>query len=166
MKKTKGIPSLIAIVVVIWGLLKATHVLLPLLQPQVLPGPFDVSSLGEVEEITRFSPLVPAYHPASLGGDPVRIVAQREPEPMVTILWRSERFLELIERPVRGRFESPDDAVPVPGEPAWRVWRRGGATHLARARDGVQIELRTNLSRDDAIRIASTLLPLRGGASS
>ncbi len=103
MTKLKGLPSLILIVATVWIAMRAVHFLLPVLQPEVLPGPFVLDDLSEVEAITGFPARLPLYHPEELGTAPTLIRAVREPQPEATIVWRDERFLELVERSAEWR---------------------------------------------------------------
>ena len=160
MEKLKGLASLVVIVLVVWGVMKLVHVLVPVMQPAVLPGPFALESLSEVEPVTGFSARLPLYHPERLGTSPSTIVASRRPRSEVTIVWRKQRFLELVERSADAEpFEYPDDAT-TEGEDGVRVWRRGGIIHLTGTRSGVHLRLRTDLTREDALRVVSTLVPL------
>lgn len=162
MNRMKGVPSFIVIVAVVWGILRALHLLIPAAQPDVLEGPFELGSLTEVEPITGFPPRIPAYHPVALGDEPVLIVAERKPASRVTIVWRRQKLLELIERPAGGVSDLPVDAEAVEGHEGWWSWKRGGVTHLWGSSGPLEVRVRTNLSREDAIRIASTLVPLHG----
>ncbi|MDX1584840.1 MAG: hypothetical protein R3338_14675 [Thermoanaerobaculia bacterium] len=156
----RGVPSFIAIVAVVWLGLRVLHFVIPAAQPDVLTGPFELGSLSEIEAIVGFEPLVPAYHPVSLGNEPIRIVAKREPSAEVTIMWRGDRLLEVVERPAGAPFDLPVDAEPLSDRDGWWSWRRGGAIQLRGARGSVDVEIRTNLSRESAARVVSTLVPL------
>lgn len=160
MKRFRGLPSFLIIVGFLWLILRVAHNVIPAAQPEVLTGPFELDSLAAVEEITGFQPLVPVYHPISLGNDPVRIVAEREPEQMVTIIWRADRLLELIERRAGPGFEPPAGAESVAGRGDWWLWRSGATTMMSGTAGPVRIDLRTSLSREDALRVATTLVPL------
>lgn len=160
MEKLKGLSSLIVIVLVVWGVMRIVHVIVPVMKPEVLPGPFTLESLSEVEPITGFSARLPLYHPERLGRAPATIIASRRPRSEVTIVWRKERFLELIERAEDDEpFEYPDDAV-AEGDDPLHLWKRGEIVYLTGTRRGVHLRLRTNLTREDALRVVSTLVPL------
>lgn len=160
MTKLKGLPSLIVIVTVVWLAMRAIHVLLPIIQPEVLTGPFVLESLSEAQAITGFSPPIPLYHPEALGIEPVTILAERRPEAQVTIVWRDQNFLELVERPAGSPpFSVPEDAELIEDRQV-HLWSRGDIVHAAGNVKGVQLSLRTDLTREDAMRVVSTLLPL------
>lgn len=160
MVKLKGLPSLLLIVATVWIVMRAVHFLLPVLQPEVLPGPFVLERLSEVEAITGFSARLPLYHPEELGTEPGLIRAAREPQPEATIVWRDERFLELLERPAEApAFEVPDDAELLEDRQL-HLWRRGAVVYAAGTVRGINFRLRTDLSREDVLRIVSTLVPL------
>lgn len=160
MGKLKGLPTLLVIVAVVWLLIRAVHLLLPVIKPEVLPGPFFLDHLSEVEPVTGFSARLPLYHPEPLGTEPTMIRASRSPEREVMIVWRNERFLELVERPSDSKpFDAPADAEGI-DDHSVLVWNRGEVVCMTTTLRGIHLSLRTDLSREDALRIVSTMVPL------
>lgn len=166
MNRLRGIVSLLVLAAVLWLALRAIHVGLPLVYPQVLRGPFSLASLAEVEEYTGFSPLVPFFRPEVLGEQPVHVTVSRPPGASVTVFWQAERFLLLAEREGGGRPVVPEDAGSWPlrgpaaaGENRW--WRRGRTIYAVARRGELWIELRTDLPAEDARRVVESLRPYR-----
>ena len=166
MSRLRGITSLLVIAGILFLALRAIHVGIPLVYPRVLRGPFSLGSLGEVEEYTGFSPLVPFFRPQALGPEPVHVTATRPPRAQVVVFWQGDRFLYLEERDGGGPPPVPEIArswsLEGPAADAENHWWRQGRTVYAVTRRGdLWIELRTDLSDDDARRVIETLRPYR-----
>jgi hypothetical protein len=162
MSRLRGLVSLVVLAALLWLALRAIHVGIPLVYPQVLRGPFSLDSLAEVEDYTRFSPLVPFFRPEVLGEQPVHVTVTRPPRAEVVVFWQAERFLRLAEREGGERPAVPHDArtwtlrgPAAAGENHW--WQRGRTVYAVARRGELWIELRTDLSSDDARRIVESL---------
>lgn len=166
MSRFRGIASLAVILAVLFLVLRALHLGVPLLYPKVLRGPFSLGSLAEVEEYAGFSPLVPFFRPESLGERPIHVTVTRGPRARVAVFWQGERFLYLEERDGGGPPPVPENArewtLDAPGAPEEARWWRQGRTVLAVARRGDRwVEVRTDLPAEDARRVVETLRPYR-----
>jgi hypothetical protein len=166
MQRFRGIVSLAVLAGVLFLLLRALHLGIPVVYPKVLQGPFSLASVAEVEEYAGFSPLVPFFRPGSLGERPVHVTVTRGPRARVTVFWQGERFLYLEERAGGGAPPVPENARPwelrtrgAPEEARW--WRRGRTVHAVARRGDHWVEIRTDLTDDDARRIVETLRPYR-----
>jgi hypothetical protein len=164
MSRLRGILSLLVIAAVLFLALRAIHVGIPLVYPRVLRGPFSLGGLAEVEEYTGFSPLVPFFRPQALGERPVHVTANRPPRAAVVVFWQGDRFLYLEEREGAAAPPVPENArtwslegPAAAGEHHW--WRQGRTIYAVTRRGDLWIELRTDLSDDDARRVLETLRP-------
>jgi hypothetical protein len=149
--------SLVVVLAVLALFLRLLHVGLPMFYPRVLQGPFSVDDFGEVERYAGFSPLVPFFRPQQLGPRPVHVTVYRRPHARVVALWQGERFLYL-EQTRGGRPpQVPPDAQPlaVTGGASW--WRHGRTRHVVARREGVWVEIRTDLEERDVRRVVETL---------
>lgn len=166
MTRFRGIAALLVVFGVLFLLLRALHLGLPLLYPKVLRGPFSLESVAEVEEYAGFSPLVPFFRPETLGERPVHVTVTRGPRARVAVFWQGERFLFLEERAGGVPPPVPENArewsLETPGAPeeAW-WWRQGRTVHAIARRGNHWVELRTDLTADDARRVVETLRPYR-----
>lgn len=166
MSRLRGIASLLVIAAVLFLALRAIHVGIPLVYPRVLRGPFSLDGLAEVEEYTGFSPLVPFFRPQALGQEPVHVTVTRPPRAEVVVFWQGDRFLYLEERDGGSGPPVPENArswslegPAAAGENHW--WRQGRTVYAVTRRGDLWIEVRTDLSDDDARRIVETLRPYR-----
>lgn len=161
MRALRGIPSLLLVAGVVAVLLRLAHVGLPLLQPGVLPGPFGLADPAAAEDVVGFVPLVPVVHPESLGADPVEVSARRRPVREVEIRWRGERRLRLVERRAADRTlttEPGETVTLVRGIPV----RRGAFGYRVVGEvGGLWVELDTDLEPREAVRVFSSLAPVR-----
>lgn len=164
MSRLRGIASLLVIAAVLLVVLRAIHVGIPIFYPRVLRGPFSLGDLAEVEQYTDFPPLVPFFRPQSLGPKPVHVTASRPPHAEVVVFWQGERFLYLEERAGAAAPPVPENArtwglegPAAAGEHHW--WRQGRTIYAVTRRGDLWIELRTDLSDDDARRVLETLRP-------
>lgn len=160
MDRLKGIVSLLIIAAGFLLAARALHLVVPLLYPPVLSGPFSLDEIGSVEDYTGFSPLMPFYRPQELGREPVHITAERRPRPRVTIFWHGEHFLYLEERLDGARPDIPVDTRPFPVLEDGRRWSEGETLHAVGKRGDLWISLRTDLDEEDLRRVAETLRPL------
>ena len=166
MSRLRGVASLLVIAGVLFLALRALHLGIPLLYPRVLRGPFSLGSLAEVEEYTGFPPLVPFFRPEVLGEQPVHVTVTRPPAAELVVFWQGERFLYLAERQGGGSPPVPPDARSwilrgPAAEGTNRWWRQGRTVYAVGRRGDLWIELRTDLSDDDARRVLETLRPYR-----
>jgi len=166
MARFRGIATLLVVFGVLFLLLRALHLGVPLLYPKVLQGPFSLESVAEVEEYAGFSPLVPFFRPATLGERPVHVTVTRRPRARVAVFWQGERFLYLEEREGGGPPPVPENArewsLATPGAPEEaRWWRQGRTVHAVARRGDHWVEVRTDLPADDARRVVETLRPYR-----
>lgn len=160
MGRLKGIASLLVILGGFFLAARVLHLVVPLFYPPVLAGPFSVEDIGEVEEYTGFSPLMPFYRPEELGREPVHITAERRPRPRVTVFWHGRHFLYLEERLDGDRPDTPADTRPFPILDEGRRWNEGETLHAIGKRGDLWIRLRTDLGEEDLRRVAETLRPL------
>lgn len=166
MARWRGVLSLLVIAGALFLLLRALHLGIPVVYPKVLQGPFSLESVAEVEEYAGFSPLVPFFRPESLGERPIHVTVTRRPRSRVTIFWQGERFLRLEERAGGAPPPVPENArawelrtAGAPDEAHW--WRQGRTVHAVARRGDHWVEIRTDLTDDDARRIVETLRPYR-----
>lgn len=155
----RGVVGLVLILAVIFGLLRLLHLVVPIFYPRVLSGPFSLEELAEVEDYAGFSVQVPFYRPEELGTRPVHITVTRRPRPRASVFWQGEHFLYLSERRGGRPPRSPPDARPLEKHPDALWWREGSTHHVQLQRDGLWIELRTDLGMRDVERLVETLRP-------
>lgn len=166
MERLRGVGTLVVILAVLFLVLRALHLGIPVLYPKVLQGPFSLESVAEAEEYAGFSPLVPFFRPASLGDRPIHVTVTRRPQAKVAVFWQGERFLYLEEReggpppPIPENAQTWDLRTPGAPEEA-HGWRQGRTVHAVARRADHWIELRTDLPEEDARRIVETLRPYR-----
>lgn len=159
--RLRAVVSFVILAAIFFALLRVVHLAVPVFYPQVLSGPFSVESFDEVEELAGFSPLVPFFRPEVLGAGPVHITVTRRPQPKVVVFWQAEHFLYLSEQR-GGRPGRPPASVqpkPLPRHPDARWWQEGDTHHVRLERDGLWIELRTDLPLPDVDRVVETLRP-------
>lgn len=166
MDRFRGIASLLVLLAVVFVVLRALHLGVPLLYPRVLRGPFSLEEIGQVEEYAGFSPRVPFFRPESLGPRPVLVTASRPPRPRAVVFWQGEHFLHLEEERGGAPPPVPENArswslqgPAAEGENHW--WRHGRTVHAVARRGDAWIEVRTDLPPDDARRVVETLRPHR-----
>jgi hypothetical protein len=159
--RVRGVVTFVILATVFFALLRLVHLVIPVFYPQVLSGPFSVDDFGEVKELAGFSPRLPFYRPEVLGTRPVYITVTRRPRPKVAVFWQAEHFLYLSEQRGGDPTRIPASAVPkpLPRHPDARWWREGDTQHVQLQRDGLWIELRTDLSLQDVVRVVDTLRP-------
>lgn len=157
MGRLKGLGSFVVIASAVFVGLRALHVGVPLFVPNARPGPFTLASLDEVPRLAGFAPIVPAYHPASLGDRPAGITVWLSPQPTLAVEWKAEHTLRLTER-LGGAM--PDHAPigrPLADVPDSTWWQDGARCHLVLKRGDLWIELETDLDLRDLRRFADTL---------
>lgn len=159
--RIRGLVTFVVLATVFFALLRVVHLVVPVFYPQVLSGPFSVESFDEVEELAGFSPRLPFYRPEVLGTRPVNITVTRRPQPKVVVFWQAEHFLYLSEQRGGRPERAPASAQPkpLPRHPDARWWREGDTNHVQLERDGLWIELRTDLPLQDVERLVETLRP-------
>lgn len=158
MDRVKGLPTFAVITIVVFGLLRLLHVGTPIVFPGIRPGPVLVASLDEARQRTGFAAIVPAYHPASLGGAPSSIAVHAAPTPAITVVWRqAEHYLSVVQQRGGPQPDHPPLAQPLDGVPDSLWWTTGTEHHLLVWRIGYWIELTTSLPVRDLRRFADTL---------
>ncbi len=159
MDRLKGIGSFLFVTVILFAVLRLAHVVIPVFYPKVLTGPFSLDRVEAVEEYTGFAPRVPFYRPEKLGAFPVSITVTRRPYPRVVIYWQGEHFLRITEQQ-GGEIRPAAPATRPHEDHPEETWRREGRTHeIVLKMDNLWIEVRTDLSEEDARRIVNTLRP-------
>jgi len=151
--------SFVVLAVIFFALLRLVHLVVPIFYPQVLSGPFSVTDFDEVEEVAGFSPRLPFFRPEVLGSRPVNITVTRRPRPRMVAVWQAERFLRLEEQRGGTLPGAPPSARPLPRHPDSQWWQEGGTHHVQLQRDGLWIDLRTDLPLQDVERLVETLRP-------
>ena len=158
MDRLKGLPSFTLVAAIVLIGLRIVHLAVPVLFPDTQPGPIAVASLDEARQRTGFSPIVPAYHPASLSAEPTSITVVFAPSPTLIVVWRAgPDYVSVTERRGGPKPAAPPAAVPLAGVPESSWWTSGAEHHLVVARVGVWIEITTNLPSGDLRRLADTL---------
>ena len=157
--RIRGVVTFVVLAALFFALLRLVHLVVPVFYPQVLSGPFSVEGFGEVKELAGFSPRLPFYRPEVLGTRPVHITVTRRPQPKVVVFWQAEHFLYLAEQRGGRRARAPASARPLPRHPDARWWREGETHHVQLEREGLWIELRTDLPLQDVERLVETLRP-------
>lgn len=158
MDRLKGLPSFTLVAAIVLIGLRLVHLAVPLVFPGTQPGPIAVATLDEARQRTGFSPIAPAYHPASLGSEPTSVTVVFTPSPTLIIVWRAgQEYLSLAERRGGPRPAAPPAAGPLAGVAESTWWTSGAEHHLVVARVGYWIELTTNLPASELRRFADTL---------
>jgi len=157
--RLKGIGSFVIVLVLLLLALRVVHLGVPIFYPRVLAGPFSLDSFGDIERYAGFSPLLPFYRPEYLGVKPVNITVTRRPYPKAVVFWHADHFLYLAEQQGGQRPPQRMREAPLPGHPEASWWREGETRMVVLQRDGLWIELRTDLSLRDVQRIVDSLRP-------
>jgi hypothetical protein len=158
MDRLKGLLSFALIAAAVLVLLRLLHVGAPILFPETRQGPMAVASLAEARQRLGFAPIVPAYHPASLGDKPTSISVVLSPDPTVIIVWRQGgESLSLVQRRGGSPPDHPPLAEPLADVPDSTWWMAGSQNHLVLWRVGYWIEITTTLPARDLKRFADTL---------
>jgi len=143
MERLRGLGGFAVITTFVMLSLRLVHVALPVVFPSTRVGPIEVASLDGVQRLIGFAPILPAYRPASLGDQPVRMIVMFSPRPTFTITWRADgQFLTVTQRQGGARPETP------PISPNH---------HLVVRRGEFWIEIETSLSAGELQRFADTL---------
>jgi hypothetical protein len=159
MARLKGTASFIVIVAVVLGALRLVHVAVPLIFADTRPGPFELSSLDEVQPRVGFAPLVPAYRPAALGKGPARLTGALSPHRSVLMVWRGERYLTISQQRGGAMPAHAPISRPLPNVPDSLWWSEGGVHHLILRRGELWVKVETDLPSGDLRRLADTLDP-------
>ena len=158
MDRLKGLITFTVVAAVVLIGLRIVHLAVPMLFPGTQPGPISAANLDEARQRAGYSPIVPAYHPASLGAEPSSITVLFAPSPTLIIVWRQGNdYLSVTEYRGGHRPASPPTATPLSGVADSIWWTTGNERHLVVARVGFWIELTTNLPVSDLRRFADTL---------
>jgi hypothetical protein len=158
MDRLRGLSSFVVIAAVVLAGLRAGRLAVPVRLPGTRQGPIAVASLDEAGRRAGFAPIVPAYHPASLGAEPTSISVLLSPEPTVIVIWRQgDEYLSITERRGGPRPDAPPLAQPLAEVPDSSWWMAGSQNHLIVRRAGYWIEMATSLPARDLKRFADTL---------
>jgi len=157
MDRLKGLTSFALIAGGVFLVLRAVHVGVPILFPETRQGPIAVASLDEARKRAGFAPIVPAYHPASLGDKPVSINVLLNPVPTVIVVWKGEEYLSVTLQRGGAKPGHPPLAEPLTDVPDSTWWMAGSQNHLIVWRVGYWIEITTSLPARDLRRFADTL---------
>jgi hypothetical protein len=158
MDRVKGLLSFAVIAAVVLVVLRGLHVAVPVLFPSTRQGPIAVASLDEARKRVGFAPIVPAYHPSSLGATPTSISVLLSPEPSVIVVWRQgSEYLSVVQRRGGPEPEHPPLAQPLADVPDSTWWMADSQNHLVLWRVGYWIEIATSLPARDLKRFADTL---------
>lgn len=157
--RLSGLGSFLLIAGAVFLALRVLHVATPLFFPGTRPGPVVVASLDDARRHAGFAPLVPAYHPASLGERPVSLTVTLQPGPRIVIVWQGEHHLSLVQRRGGGAPDHPAISRPLGDVPDSRWWTEGPRHHLILKRGDLWVELVTDLPSRDLKRLADTLRP-------
>ncbi len=159
MARLKGLRSFLFIAGVLAIGLRGLHLGIPLIFPDARPGPFALSSLDEARRLTGFAPLVPGYHPVSLGIRPESLTVTRSPYPSLVVVWRGERRLSITQQLGGTMPEHPPTAQPLADVADSLRWSDGTAHHVLLRRGELWITIDTDLPSRDLKRLADTLRP-------
>jgi hypothetical protein len=157
--RLRGLGSFLLIAGAVFVALRVLHVATPLFFPSTRPGPLAVASLDEARRRAGFTPLVPAYHPASLGERPVTLTVMLQPEPRVIIVWQGEQHLSLDQRRGGRAPDHPPAGRPLAGVPESIWWMEGQRHRLILRRGDLWVDVVTDLPSRDLKRLADTLRP-------
>jgi hypothetical protein len=160
MDRLRLLSALLAVAALVFGGLRVVHVLAPAVYPKVLAGPFALDRVEQVEEYAGFTPLLPFYRPATLGGAPVAVTAWRRPRPRAVVFWQGDHFLVLEQTrggPAPPRLPPDRELAGHPGA-AW--WVEGRTHHLVVPFDELWVVLRSDLPEREVRRLVETLRPL------
>jgi len=161
MDRLKGAASFLVITFVLFVILRVVDLGVPLFYPKVLSGPFSLDNFDQVEQYSGFSPLLPFYRPEVLGVHPINITVTRRPYPKVVVFWHAEYFLYLSEQKGGERPLVTMREKPLPNHPEASWWSEGNTYHVLLEKDGLWVEIRTDLSFRDVERIVDSLRPYR-----
>jgi hypothetical protein len=157
MDRLKGLLSFAVIAAGVLLALRLLHLALPVVFPETRQGPIAVLDWDEARRRAGFAPIVPAYHPSSLGDRPTSISVLLSPEPAILVVWRQgAEYLSLTQRRTP-KPETPPLATPLPDVPDSLWWMAGSQNHLVVWRVGFWIEMSTSLPARDLKRFADTL---------
>jgi hypothetical protein len=157
MDRLKGFGSFALITAGVLLGARLLHVAVPLVFPETRQGPIVIANLAEVRPRVGFAPLLPAYRPATLGGQPVMSVVL-SPRPTFTAVWQEgEQYLSVTKRRGGPEPERPPITQPLTGVADSIWWMKGSRCHLVLARGEFWIEVETSLPPSELRRFADTL---------
>jgi hypothetical protein len=158
MDRLRGLVSFALIAAGVLLGLRVVHLGLPVVFPGTRQGPIAVRDLDEARQRVGFGPIVPAYHPASLGDRPTSVSVLLSPEPTVIIVWRQgSEYLSVTQKRGGAKPDHPPLAAPLADVPDSTWWMAGSQNHLIVWRVGFWIEMATSLPARDLKRFADTL---------
>ena len=154
----KGLLSLVLITAGVLAGLRLLHVGAPMAFPQTRLGPIPIASLDEVRRRVGFSPMLPAYRPATLGNQPSRMSVTLSPRPTFEIVWeQGAEYLSVTQRQGGPMPDQPPLSQPLADVPDSVWWTAGVRSHLVISRGGFWIEIETSLPTRELRRFADTL---------
>lgn len=159
MGRLKDITGFLVLALGLFAALRVLHVALPIFYPQMLTGPFRVESPAAAHGYLGFAPRLPFYRPQQLGPRPLDVTVARRPHPEIVILWKAERFLRLTERKGGDPPMIAATGQSLPGHPDAVVWGDRHTRRVVLKIDDLWIELDTDLSERDVLRLIDTLKP-------
>jgi len=161
MDRLKGLSSFLIITGVAVLGLRLLHTAVPLAFPETRQGPIRIERLEDVRRVAGFTPLIPAYRPATLGAGPASMQVWRSPSPTFVIVWQQgDQYLSVTQRLGGARPAHPPLASALEGVADSTWWMAGTRCHLILMRGGFWIELETSLPVGELRRFADTLAPL------
>ena len=159
MGRLKGLGSFVVIAAAVLLALRGLHLAVPLFVTNARPGPFELSTIDEVERYAGFAPMLPAYRPISLGERPARLTVWLIPYPTLAINWKGEHSLSLTQRRGGSMPDHPGVTQPLADVPDSQWWQDGPRAHLILKRGDFWFELETDLDARELQRFANTLTP-------
>lgn len=158
MDRLKGFGSLLVVTAIVLAGLRGVHVLVPAVFPSTRQAPVDVASLDDARRLSGFTPLVPAYRPASLGAGPERMRVAFAGQTTFTIAWRAGGdFLEVTEWAGGREPDRPPLSQPMRDVPDSFWWTEGAVSHLVVKRGDLWVRFATSLPESELRRFADTL---------
>jgi hypothetical protein len=160
MDRVKGLGSFALIAVIVLSALRVMHLAAPIVFPSTRLGPIEVASLDDVRRLVGFAPMVPAYRPATLGDQPVRVTVVLSPRPTFMIVWQQgDQFLSVTERQGGARPSASLVSKPLLDVAGSEWWMDRDRCHLVLERGAFWIEIETSLPPSELRRFADTLAP-------
>jgi hypothetical protein len=157
MARLKGLPSFALTTVVVFALLRVLHLGVAAVYPETRRGPITVGTLADVRRLAGFAPVIPAYHPAALGAEPTVISVHLSPVALATAVWQQgDAYLSVTTRR-GGGARTPPLAAPLGDVAGAFWWFEGARAHAVVPRDGLWIDLETNLGDRELRRFVDTL---------
>jgi hypothetical protein len=160
MDRLRGLRAFLVITSVAALGLRLVHTALPMAFPETRQGPIRVERLDDVRRMAGFTPLIPAYRPATLGAGPASMQVWLSPSPAFEVVWQQgDQYLSVTQRRGGPKPAYPPLADALTGVPDSTWWMEGSRCHLILARGDFWIEIETSLPVGELRRFADTLAP-------